>query len=158
VGGRAGRRQPGRVGRADAGPVARGRAGARPAAPETVGFDAARLAKLDAAMKSVVDKGQVAGMVTMLGRHGRIVDTNVYGKTALNGRPMTEDTIFRIYSMTKPITGVAMMILFEEGKWKLDDPITKYVPEFSKLKAVKSVNPDGTPVLEDLTRPPTMRS
>ena len=49
---------------------------------------------------------------------------------------MTKDTIFRIYSMTKPITGVAMMMLFEDGKWQLDDPVTKFVPEFKKLKVM----------------------
>jgi CubicO group peptidase (beta-lactamase class C family) len=128
------------------------------AAPAAAGFDAARLAKLDAAMKAAVDEGRVAGMVTVLGRGGRIVDTNVYGKKSLaTGAPMTEDTIFRIYSMTKPITGVAMMILFEEGRWRLDDPVTKYVPEFSKLKVVQSVGANGQPVLVDMKRPPTMR-
>ena len=129
-----------------------------PAAPASQGFDAARLAKLDAALKAAVDDGRVAGMVTVLGRNGRVVDTNVWGRKSLaTGAPMTEDTIFRIYSMTKPVTGVALMILFEEGRWRLEDPVTKFVPEFSKLKVVKSVGADGTPVLEDMKRPPTMR-
>ena len=119
----------------------------RPIAPEQAGFDAARLAKLNAAMKAVVDQGRVAGILTVLGRHGRIVDTQVYGRPSLAApTPLKEDAIFRIYSMTKPITGVAMMMLFEEGKWKLDDPVSKYVPEFAKLRAVKSVGADGTPV------------
>lgn len=130
----------------------------RAASPEALGFDSARLARLDAYMAGVVDQGRVAGMTTLLARHGKIVSYKSYGKKSLaTGAPMTEDTIFRIYSMTKPITGVAMMILFEEGKWRLDDPVTRYVPEFKTLKVVKSINPDGTMVLEDMKRPPTMR-
>jgi CubicO group peptidase (beta-lactamase class C family) len=128
------------------------------AAPAATGFDPARLDRLDALLKSTVDEGRVTGLVTRLGRHGRTVDVNVYGrKSAATGAPMTEDTIFRIYSMSKPVTGVAMMILFEEGKWRLDDPISKHVPEFANLKVLKGVGPDGKPVLEDLRRQPTMR-
>jgi CubicO group peptidase (beta-lactamase class C family) len=127
-------------------------------APEAVGFDAARLKKLDAYMAGVVAQGRVAGMTTFLARHGKVVEFNTYGKKSLaTGEPMTKDTIFRVYSMTKPITGAAMMILFEEGKWRLDDPVTRYVPEFKNLKVVSRVNPDGTMVLEDMNRPPTMR-
>ncbi len=94
----------------------------------------------------------------MLGRNGRVVDVNVIGRKALgSAEPMTEDTIFRIYSMTKPVTAVAMMILFEEGRWDLDDPVSKHVPELANLRVVKSVGADGVPVLEDLKRSPTMR-
>lgn len=128
------------------------------ASPEALGFDSARLARLDAYMAGVVAQGRVAGATTLLARHGKIVSCKTYGKKSLaTGAPMTEDTIFRIYSMSKPITGVAMMILFEEGKWRLDDPVTRYIPEFKTLKVVKTVNPDGTMVLEDMKRPPTMR-
>lgn len=128
------------------------------ASPEALGFDSARLAKLDAYMAGTVAQGRVAGMTTFLARHGKVVSYKTYGKKSLaTGAPMTQDTIFRIYSMSKPITGVAMMILFEEGKWRLDDPVTRYVPEFKNLKVVKTVNPDGTMVLEDMVRPPTMR-
>ena len=128
------------------------------ASPEALGFDSARLAKLDAYMAGTVAQGRVAGATTLLARHGKIVSYKTYGKKSLaTGAPMTQDAIFRIYSMTKPITGVAMMILFEEGKWRLDDPVTRYVPEFKNLKVVKTVNPDGTMVLEDMKRPPTMR-
>lgn len=126
--------------------------------PEALGFDSARLAKLDAYMAGVVAQGRVPGMTTLLARHGKIVSYKTYGKKSLaTGAPMTEDTIFRIYSMTKPITGVALMILFEEGRWRLDDPVTRYIPEFKTLRVVKAVNPDGTMVLEDMKRPPTMR-
>jgi CubicO group peptidase (beta-lactamase class C family) len=70
---------------------------------------------------------------------------------------MTKDTVFRIYSQTKPVTGVAMMILFEEGKWRLDDPVTKFVPEFAHLQVYKGQNPDGTFITEPAARPPTLR-
>ncbi len=131
---------------------------AKAASPESVGFDSARLGKLDAYMAGVVAQGRVAGATTLLARHGKVVAFKTYGKQSLaTGAPIKEDTIFRIYSMTKPITGVAMMILFEEGKWRLDDPVTRFIPEFKNLKVVKSVNPDGTMVLEDMKRPPTLR-
>jgi CubicO group peptidase (beta-lactamase class C family) len=126
--------------------------------PESVGFDSARLKAFDDYMAKVVADGRVAGMTTLLARHGKIVSFNTWGKQSLaTGKPMAKDTIFRIYSMTKPITGVAMMTLFEQGKWRLDDPVTRYVPEFKNLKVVKSINADGTMVLEDMKRPPTMR-
>ena len=70
---------------------------------------------------------------------------------------MARDTIFRLYSMSKPVTGVAMMMLFEEGKWRLDDPVSRYVPEFAKLKVYTGKNDDGTPKLEDARRSMTMR-
>lgn len=134
-------------------------AGLSPAAsPEALGFDSARLAKLDAYMAGTVAQGRVAGMTTLLARHGKIVSYKTYGKKSLaTGAPMTEDAIFRIYSMTKPITGVAMMILFEEGKWRLDDPVTRFVPEFKNLKVMTGTDGNGKPILEDAKRPPTMR-
>ena len=128
------------------------------ATPEALGFDSARLKRLDDYMASVVSSGRVAGMTTLLARHGQIVSFNTWGKANLEtGAPIAKDTIFRIYSMTKPVTGVAMMILFEEGKWRLDDPVTRYVPEFKNLRVVKSIGKDGKMVLEDMRRPPTMR-
>jgi len=128
------------------------------ASPEDLGFDTERLKRLDAYMANAVASGRVAGMTTLLARHGQIVSFNTWGKANLEtGAPVTKDTIFRIYSMTKPITGVAMMILFEEGKWRLDDPVTRFVPEFRNLRVVKSINADGTMELEDMRRPPTMR-
>jgi CubicO group peptidase (beta-lactamase class C family) len=126
--------------------------------PEAAGFDPARLARLDAYMAGVVAQGRVAGMTTLLARHGKVVAFKTYGKKSLEtGAPMTQDTIFRIYSMTKPVTGVAMMILFEEGKWRLDDPVTRYVPEFKTLKVMTGTDGNGNPILEDMKRPPTMR-
>jgi len=129
-----------------------------PATPESVGFDSERLKKLDAAMAKAVADGEVVGMQTLLARHGKVVATNTYGKmSAASGESMRKDAMFRIYSMTKPITGVAMMILFEEGKWTLDDPVTKYLPELKDLKVWKGQEPGGNPILEPVKRPPTMR-
>ena len=128
------------------------------ASPEAVGFDSARLKRLDAAMAQVVANGRVAGVQTLLARHGKVVAFNTYGKANLeSGAALEKDAIFRIYSMSKPVTGVAMMILFEEGRWRLDDPITAYLPEMKDLKVWKGVDVQGQPILEPVKRPPTMR-
>lgn len=127
------------------------------AAPESVGFTSEGLAKLDAHMQGLVDTGHLPGVTTMLVRHGKVVNYEVHGKKGFDGPPMTKDTIFRIYSQTKPVTGVAMMILYEEGKWKLDDPVSKYIPEFASLRVFKAVNPDGSFDTVPADRPPTMR-
>jgi len=83
-------------------------------------------------MQREVDQKQLAGVVTILARHGKVVEERTYGKKDIaSGAPMTKDTIFRIYSMTKPVTGVAMMILYEEGKWHPSDPVSQYIPEFA---------------------------
>jgi CubicO group peptidase (beta-lactamase class C family) len=126
------------------------------AAPESVGFSAEGLKKLDAHMQGLVDTGHLPGVTTMLVRHGKVVNFEVHGKKGFDGPPMTKDTVFRIYSQTKPVTGVAMMILFEEGKWKLDDPVSKYVPEFASLRVFKGVNADGSFDTVPADRPPTM--
>jgi CubicO group peptidase (beta-lactamase class C family) len=129
-----------------------------PATPAAEGFDAARLARLTAAMHAQVDGGQLAGIQTMLVRHGRVVNFDTYGKASLvSGAPLKSDAIFRLYSQTKPTIGVAMMILFEQGKWRLEDPVTKYVPEFANLKVFTGVDKDGKPIVEDMKHVPTMR-
>jgi len=126
--------------------------------PESLGFDGQRLAKLDAYMAKAVADGRVSGMITLLARHGQVVSEKIYGAKRLEGNvPMTRDTIFRLYSMTKPITGVAMMILFEEGKWRLDDPVTRFVPEFKDLKVFTGTDAAGQLTVEPMKRPPTMR-
>jgi CubicO group peptidase (beta-lactamase class C family) len=128
-----------------------------PATPEAEGFSSERLKRLDGYMQGLVDQGHLPGAITMVVRHGKIVSYETYGKKAIGGAPMTKDTIFRIYSQTKPVTGVAMMMLFEEGKWRLDDPVTKFVPEFAHLQVYKGQNPDGTFITEPAARVPTMR-
>ncbi|MES2472261.1 MAG: serine hydrolase domain-containing protein [Pseudomonadota bacterium] len=128
------------------------------ARPESVGFDSARLKKLDDYMAKVVADGRVAGMTTLLARHGKIVQSKIYGQSDLaKGTPMTADTIFRIYSMTKPVTGVAMMMLFEDGKWQMDDPVTKFIPEFKNLRVMTGTDAKGQMITVPVKRPPTMR-
>src|SRR5262249_9506376 len=128
------------------------------AAPDSVGISADRLKRLDAAMKKLTDDKQVAGVITLLERHGKIVDYTAFGVRSVKAaEPLQKDSIFRIYSMTKPVTGVAMMMLYEEGKWHLDDPVARYIPEFGKLKVYAGANDDGTPKLEDARRSMTMR-
>jgi CubicO group peptidase (beta-lactamase class C family) len=128
------------------------------ATPEAEGFSWQRLEILDAAMQQVVDQRKLAGIVIVLARHGKIVHFRAFGKKDLaSGAPMEEDTIFRIFSMSKPITSAAMMILYEEGKWNPEDPIANYIPEFARLKVFKGLDDDGRMILEDPIHPPTMR-
>ena len=109
--------------------------------PEKVGMSSQRLERVTVAMKDLVEKGELSGVVTIVAKDGQVVHFETTGKQDLStGVPMKKDSIFRIYSMTKPITGVAMMILFEEGKWQLNDPVSKHIPEFANLKVAK-VNP-----------------
>ena len=106
-----------------------------PVQPESLGFSSERLERLHNFIQAEIDHRQVAGAITLLARHGKIVDYRTYGvRDMATGAPMTKDTIFRDYSMTKPVTGVSMMILYEEGKWLPVDPISKYIPEFEHLK------------------------
>ena len=108
-------------------------------------------------MQRPVDEKSLAGVVTLLMRHGKLVEQRSYGvKDMASGAPMTNDTIFRIYSMTKPVTGVAMMMLYEEGKWHPTDPISKFVPEFADLKVFKEVDANGATITEPPVHPPTM--
>jgi CubicO group peptidase (beta-lactamase class C family) len=127
------------------------------ASAESQGMSAERLSRLSAGMKELVDSGRLAGVVTMVSRHGKVVEFDAAGKRDIaTNAPLQKDSIFRIYSMSKPITGVAMMILFEDGKWQLNDPVAKYIPEFAKLK-VYSTDPNGNVVMKDQNHPVTMR-
>jgi len=128
-----------------------------PVKPESVGFSSERLERLHALMQGAVDHQEVAGVVTLLARHGKVVDYRAYGMRDTETKTaMTRDTIFRDYSMTKPVTAVAMMILYEQGKWLPTDPIAKYIPEFAHLKVYKGVDADGKMILEEPNHAPTM--
>jgi CubicO group peptidase (beta-lactamase class C family) len=125
--------------------------------PESVGMSSERLDRLHEAMQALVDGGELAGITTMVSRHGRIADFQTHGWRDVEATDsMAEDAIFRIYSMSKPITGVALMMLYEEGKFRLSDPVRRYIPEFADLKVAASWSPDG-PVLEDADHPMTIR-
>ena len=127
------------------------------AAPADVGVSAARIERLAAGMQQMVDDGKLAGVVTLLARGGKLVHSHVAGvQDVERGAPMARDSIFRIYSMTKPITGVALMMLHEEGKWRLNDPVSRYIPGFADLKVHAGANPDGSPRVVDAERPMTM--
>ncbi len=118
----------------------------------SAGFSAAGVAALNAEMHALVDQQKLAGVVTLLARKGKVVNLDAYGRQDISApAPMATDSIFRIASMTKPICGVAMMQLWEQGKWKLDDPVAKHIPQFAGLK-VKTA--DGT--LVDQASPMTM--
>lgn len=125
---------------------------------ESVGISTERLRRLDAGMTRFVTEGRLAGVLTLVARHGKVVGFNAAGKKDIRkADAIGRDTIFKIYSMSKPITGAAMMMLYEEGKWRLDDPVSRYIPAFAKLKVHVGENPDGTPKYEDARRSMTMR-
>lgn len=121
-------------------------------------FDPAKIAALEARMQKFVNDREAAGIATLLVKDGKVISHTKAGIRNVAGfEPITDDTIYRIYSMTKPITGVALMKLYEAGKFSLDDPISKFIPEFENLRVVKSYDAAGNVVLEELERQPTMR-
>ena len=103
--------------------------------PEEVGFSPSRLARLDEVMKRrYVDRGRLPGALTMVYRRGQLVHTGMSGQMDLErGKPMRDDAIFRIYSMSKPITAVALMMLVEEGLIGLDDDVATHIPSWKDL-------------------------
>ena len=106
-------------------------------APETVGLSRARLDKLTAWMDDQVASNRLAGLSTMIHRRGKCAYFNCTGQMDVEaGKPVVEDTIYRIYSMTKPITAAAAMICYEDGHFQLDDPIAKFLPEFSEMQVL----------------------
>jgi CubicO group peptidase (beta-lactamase class C family) len=121
--------------------------------PESAGMSAERLARIHPVMQSVVDDRGFAGVSVAIARRGDTVFSAQYGQRDKEaGRPMTEDTIFRIYSMTKPIVSTALMLLFEEGRFRLTDPVAKYIPAFGATKVMAG---DGR--LVDPVRPMLVR-
>ena len=131
--------------------------------PTTLGFTKAGLDALDARLKQAIDDGDTAGMTYMLIRHGQVANFTSIGQQTPD-KAMANDSLFRIYSMSKPITGVALMQLYEQGKWQLDDPIEKHAPELANMKALTwdkdgkvVMSADGKPALTSLKKSPTMR-
>jgi CubicO group peptidase (beta-lactamase class C family) len=110
--------------------------------PDRVGLSQERLDRIDVVMKDHVEKGHIPGALGMIARRGQVAYFSTWGQRDREaGKPMTPDTIFRIYSMSKPITSVAAMILFEEGRYSLNDPVKKFLPELAELE-VKSEEKD----------------
>ena len=111
------------------------------AAPEAAGFYSERLNRIDGLIQSYIDKGAFPGVAAIVVRNGKIVYYKAFGKSDLEtNKPMTKDAIFRIASMTKAVTSLAVMMLHEEGKIMLDDPISKYIPEFAKPVVLDKFN------------------
>ena len=123
--------------------------------PAELGFSAERLAKIQPAMQALVDSGKFAGVLTLIARKGKIVHFETAGlRDRESNKPMTEDTLFRIYSMTKPVTSVAIMMLYEAGKLKMDDPVSKFIPEFADTKVYTgggTENPVLVPLEHEIT-------
>lgn len=116
------------------------------------------LERLEARMAAYIDEGQVKGIATRLIVDGGVVSDMRAGiRREADGAPVTEDTIWRIYSMSKPVTGVALLMLWEEGAFDLDDPVTKYFPEFEGLQVFTGYDEAGRPILVPAVRPPTVQ-
>ena len=104
-------------------------------------FSAGGLQAIGPALQGVVDAGDLSGFVTLVWRGGKVVQVDTIGRRDIAGdKPMTRDTIFRIASMTKPITSVAALMLLEEGRLKLDDPITRWASEFADMQVLKAAD------------------
>ncbi|KKM14240.1 hypothetical protein LCGC14_1708120 [marine sediment metagenome] len=111
------------------------------AASTDAGMSTERLAKIDAMLKKAVSENQVPGAVALIARNGKIIFHNAYGMADnASNKEMDKDAIFRIASQTKAITSTAVMMLWEEGKFRLDDPISKYIPEFGNAQLLDTFN------------------
>lgn len=127
------------------------------APPESVGLSADRLSRIEATMSAYVDDDRVAGLATMVYRRGEVAHVRTYGqRDRQSGAPMTPKTLFRIYSMTKPITTVAALMLYEEGHFQLGDPVARYLPAFEDVQ-VYDTTASGAPTRVEPQRPMTIR-
>jgi CubicO group peptidase (beta-lactamase class C family) len=114
------------------------------ASATTVGMSADRLGRIRPFMQGYVDAGRLAGITTLIARHGEVVHFESVGMAHIeSGAPMRQDTIVRIYSMTKPITSVAVMMLYEQGRLRLNAPVSEYIPEFAKLRVYDAADEAG---------------
>ena len=128
------------------------------ARPEEVGISSERLRRVDDVVRRYIDEKKVSGAVTLVARRGRVVHYEAQGLMDVESEePMRTDAIFRMASSTKPVTGVAILMLIEEGKVALTDPVSKFIPEFAQLKVFKGLDQSGKMILEDPIHPPTMR-
>ena len=128
------------------------------AKPEDVGLSSERLARMDKFIHGYVDAGRTPGVVTLIARHGKVVHVDAYGKADLaSGRATRADDIFRMYSMTKPITSVALLMLYEEGRFQLTDPLSRFFPAFADVKVLTGMSPTGGMLLDSPKRPITIQ-
>ena len=127
------------------------------AAARPTGMSAERLQRLDAHFHKLVDEGKIAGVVTWVARRGQVVHEDAYGLADISAkRPMTKDAYFYVYSMTKPVTSVALLMLYEEGRFQLSDPLARYLPELANLRLYAGEGPGGRMLLRDPARQPTI--
>ena len=132
--------------------------GAAAADDVVAGMSRERLERLDEHFHAYVDAGEIAGVVTYISRHGQVVHQDAYGLADIGARrPMTEDSYFYVYSMTKPVTSVALLMLYEEGKFQLSEPIARYLPELANARvfdreAGRIVDAERQPTIEDVFR------
>ncbi|MFZ4858706.1 MAG: serine hydrolase domain-containing protein [Desulfuromonadaceae bacterium] len=127
-----------------------------PVLPETVGCSEERLARIRPFMQSYIERNRYAGVSTLLARRGQVIHCEQVGFQDRDGKtPLSADTVFRIYSMTKPVISVALMMLYEEGRFQLTDSIAKYIPAFSNSKVLQGTISDRKEV--DPLRPVTVR-
>jgi len=126
--------------------------------PDAAGLDAGRLARIDEHINSrYIEPGKIAGCQVAVVRHGAIGYFKNFGKMdAERARPVEDDTIWRIYSMTKPITGVALLSLYEKGLFQLTDPVSRFIPSWRDLKVEEKAE-DGSKRVVDALRPPTVK-
>lgn len=121
-------------------------------------IDAAVKKRIDTTLKSYIDAGKTGGISALIFEKGKEVYFNAYGYADREAKiPMDRNTIVRIFSMTKPVTGVALMSLYEKGKFQLDEPLSKYCPEFTNMKVFRGVEANGDLILEPAKRPITIR-
>jgi CubicO group peptidase (beta-lactamase class C family) len=128
------------------------------ATPESVGVSSARLARLDAMLEAEIAANRVPGVVVAVARRGKVVHQKAYGVANLDTRaPMRADALFRLYSMTKPIASVALLTLYEQGLFRLTDPLDRYLPQFADVKVYKGDDASGRPILAQPSRKPTIQ-
>jgi CubicO group peptidase (beta-lactamase class C family) len=128
------------------------------ATPESVGMSSARLARIDAAIQTEIAAGRLPGMVVAVARHGKAVYQKAFGVASRETRePLKTDALFRLYSMTKPVASVGLLTLYEQGKFRLTDPLDRYLPQFADVKVYKGADAAGKPVLAAPSRKPTIQ-
>lgn len=119
--------------------------------PESIGVSCAGLEAIDRFMGDEIAKGDIPGAALLVARRGQLIHRSAQGvKNLATGEPVTDETIFVIYSMTKPVTAAAMMILWDEGRWSPDDPIARHLPEFEGVKGPDGAPPDHPPTMREL--------
>ena len=131
---------------------------AKVVAPESVGLSSERLERLTKAMQEDIDQKKTGGVVVLIARHGSIAYHKAFGMADIeSGKKMLTDSLFRLYSMTKPVTSVALLTLYEEGKFQLSDPLEKYIPAFKNVKVFVKTDENGRTILEEPKRKITIQ-